>query len=499
MHHHHLPAVALFVALSLSSLAHAESGRVVTVGEVITMTLEHSPDLAAAVVEARRAGLEVTSERSRYTPLFTASAGWLHRETPSLRTGGVDVAGSDDVALAAGIAHTFAWGTSIAAELTMNGAGRDFIQPDSAAVLRLGPTYGLGLRVQVDQPLLRGLGRELGEAGLRRARSVKTAAELARQQTASEAVQTVMTAYWEVWYEQAAVAIQRQALIVAERQLRDATIRRDAGTLADYDLLPLKTEVATIREALSEVEGRLRQRQIALGAPVGGHQRLVAAEPAPMAAASRWDDATIVEAATANNYAVARQAALVFQAGVDASVAGDAALTQLDLSAWLAFEGLGDRDPGGALSMLATAEAVSGYIGLSLELPLDTTARDSDAARARLAVDAARKRQQAVTEAVVASALQTLETLRTTERRLTFARETTAIARESAEGQRVRFEGGIATATELVVAEQLRRQAELRVARAQADLAIAVISLEHTAGTLLETAAGLTSQAPSER
>ncbi len=75
--------------------------------------------------------------------------------------------------------------------------------------------------------------------------------------------------------------------------------------------------------------------------------------------------------------------------------------------------------------------------------------------------------------------------LQTARRSAALAKETISLARESVEGQRARFEVGAATALEVIVAEQQQREAELRLARAQADEAVAHASLLHLTGRLL--------------
>ena len=69
--------------------------------------------------------------------------------------------------------------------------------------------------------------------------------------------------------------------------------------------------------------------------------------------------------------------------------------------------------------------------------------------------------------------------------RLGSARKTATLAAEAAVGQKKRFGAGAGTALELVLAEQERSSAELRVVRAQADVAIAEANLRHVSGELL--------------
>lgn len=452
----------------------------------LSMAAERDPTLRAALLAAQQARQAVMREAHGFVPTFTAEVGLTSSTTPSLSQQGIRLAGRDDISARLAIEKPFAVGTRLGAELTLNGATQDFVQPDLADTLTLGPNYGLNLTLRLTQPLLRGFGVDAGEAALRGAKQAQTAAERARDQVASALARDVLMAWWQLWSAQAVVTNQKQGLTVAERQLKEIQDRIEIGSLPPSDALPLRTQVALVREALATARITVRQRQSALAQLTSGDASAsIQATPGPAATADLPSVEAVAEAARANAPELPALVAAVAQARIQAAVSANAALPQLDAATWISAAGLGKESTVDALSMTARGEALSGYVGLSLSLPVDNDGREADAERARLAVQAAQTRLQAARESASAQAVFQLETAYAAQVRLVAAMETTTVATEAAEAARARHEAGADTALAWVVAEQDRREAALRVVQARADLAIGKAALAHLTGELL--------------
>jgi outer membrane protein TolC len=456
--------------------------------EALARARKHSPVLDAAVIERERARL-VESEAHRYVPSLTANLGYTRSAAPSLQASGTVIGVGDGLSLDVGITQQFSMGTTVSSTITLGADRRQFTQPQLAEPITLGPGYGLGLRLEVAQPLLRGLGDDYGEAGLRLARSAQTAAASAREQTASGVARDVLAAYWALWYAQEAVAIERRGLEVVRRQLGEAEQRLAVGDLAPLDLLPLQIEVASIAEAVLTAQSVLARKRVALAGQLGIKQLADASlavdstpPPTPSAALPLVQ---ALSAASERSYALHGLQQAVDQARIQAALAAEQTRPELNALVWADISGLGNDAPGAALEMFAGFEAVSVFAGLSLALPLDDTRTRSDAARARLAVRGAQARLRTAAEALGVQVADTHITHSAARDRLILAQATAQLATQSVEGQRARFEAGAATALELVVATQQRRQAERRVAQARADIAVADVVLRHQMGSLI--------------
>jgi outer membrane protein TolC len=470
---------------------------VLDVSGALAKAMAHSPTLAIAVLELRRATLQIRAEQARYVPSFDASVGYTHNASPSLRVTGTEVGQSDALVMGLGVSHRFSFGTLLSADLELSGSGRRTTDP-TAAALTLGPGYELALRLSATQPLLRGLGDDLGEAPLRQARLARDAATQARQRAASELARDVIGGYWELWYAQAAHQIQRDALAIARRQLAEAQARADAGRIPELDVLPLRTAVASAEERLVGAEVALRKGQLSLARSLGvsiPDAALAVGAAGPPEAPEGSDGsglperAELIAQAQAQSYELHELEAAVGRAREDVAVARDGVKPRLDATAWVDVAGLGNADAAKAFEMFGAFAAVSGFVGLALELPLVNDAARAQHARARAALQVAQERLRDAREEVTEAAMLQQATLREALARLASARKTAKLAAEVAIGQQKRFDAGAGTALELVVAEQDRSSAELRVARAQSDVAVARAALAHVAGRLLETLA----------
>jgi outer membrane protein TolC len=128
---------------------------------------------------------------------------------------------------------------------------------------------------------------------------------------------------------------------------------------------------------------------------------------------------------------------------------------------------------------------VTGLVSLHFEWAVDDTQRRSERTRARLAIEAAERELEATRQAIRARIETLVERSSASRRRLELSEETVALARESAEAERARFELGATTAISVTQAENELRSAQLRELRARVDLVQADTELAHHTGELV--------------
>ncbi|MCB9735482.1 MAG: TolC family protein [Deltaproteobacteria bacterium] len=461
-----------------------------TASGAVTAATQHSPSLAAAMLEAKRASILLAAERARYAPTLTASIDYTHNANPSLNSAGVSVGSSDVVSAGAGITQQFAWGTSIAAELSLNRSSSEYVSPQFPEPVSLGPGYGVSLRVSAIQPLLRGLGRDQWEAALRSAEVSAKRAKSASELAGSEIARQVMSAYWELWYAEQSVLIQRAARETAERQLAEARAKVDAGAMAPFAALPLESSLAAIEEQLVAAESSVRTTRVSLGRLVGGDVTggdLATAAQAPSTADLPVSLEQAIAEAKENAPDLVDLRAAVEQARLQVVVAVEATRPRLDASAFVQVQGLGNDAVDDAFSQFGQFEAVSAGVGLAFELPLDPDLLAETASAARVAVDSAKASLANAEELIAAQAATYYETARAARARVDLAQRTAEIAKRTAEGQLASFQAGASTALEVTTAQQDQREAELRVLRAKVDYEQALLNILHLTGRLLDT------------
>jgi outer membrane protein len=483
-----LAALAALWLVALAPPAAADAPPALTEADALSRAVAHNPTLRAALIELERAGLALRGEQHRYRPTIVVDGQFLHRATPSLRAGGIDTSTTDSLGLSGEITQSLPIGMQLGAQLAFGRTAQTYVNPTGAGSVELGPAYGLDLTLSVSQPLLRDLGRAAGLAALRTARAERDAASFAAERTASEVVQAVLTAHWELWYAQRAVDIQVEALAVAQRQLDEAQIRADAGRLAPADLLPFRREVAVLSEALLDARTLVRTRHLELarqiGGPLDGDALSVAGPPSPGDEPPLLGE-TLTLARDASPQ-LAELRAAVEAAQVEAELARNQARPRLDASAWVTLSGLGDDALTPALEQVGTLDAVSAFLGLRFEMPVNRTALRATEARARLAVDAAQERLDDADQRLAQAIAERFQQLDAARERVRLIETTVLYSRESGEAQRERFDAGVGTALELLTARQDQIEAELRLVRAQVDLALLRVDIDHLSGGLLD-------------
>jgi outer membrane protein len=434
-------------------------------------------------VEALRA------EQARYRPSLLLDGTGTTQATPGLNTSGGTTRGmSQALVFGAELSQTFSWGTTVDLRVeNRNSASQSPAFSGTTDLLSLGPGYGLIGKLTVSQPLLRGFGNEVGQAELRAALLNRTQAERARDATASDSLRAVEQAYWELWYAQKAVGIEREARALALQQRDEAQRRLTAGSLADVDLLTYETRAAELDQSVLQAEVTVRQRTAELRRAMGETDSRAAFEvalaepPAP----GEVDPSAVVAAAQEASYTVAQQRVAVEVAENSLRTAAEATRPRLDVQAWVQTQGLGNQSLTPALEQLGAFANVSGNVGLVFELPLSSERHEAQRASAELQVAAARQRLEAARQQVTADTSTELATLEQATQSVALAQRTADVSRRNVEAQHRRLLNGSAVALEVREAEDSLRRAQLSIERARVSAAQAQVRLDHLTGQLL--------------
>lgn len=474
------PASALVVP------ARDPSRRGLTLEQAVALARRNSPTQSAVELTRERARAAVRAEEGRYPFLLGGDAGYTRATVPRLGPeDSVRSTTSQSLTLGAAIRRNFPIGTS--AEIRVEAESFDDLS-DNDPLLSTGSGYGMSARASLAQPLLRGAGSRVGEAELRAARVSRDSADRTVRRVSSELVRDVMLLYWELWFAEAAIEIERGALALAREQEREALVKVEQGALALADSFAFSTRVAELEESLVSAENQRAQRalslSVALGATDDGASRLSAAsalpEPGPLS-----NRRAIETALASGSVELAELEHDVRLAAVRAEVAGEASRPRLDVEGYLETQGVGER-----LSSAAERAAGGNYwiahVGLVGELPLDRTRYDAERTGALLAVRIAEQNLKAARVRLASEAAVAVENESASLRRLALAQRTLAVAEKSYAAESARFELGQSIPIQVRQAEDELRRARLRVTRARVDVIQEQVTLAHLQGELIE-------------
>jgi outer membrane protein TolC len=474
-----LAGVVAALALS-SAVAWAEEPaqeRIVRSDGAVALAAKNNGDLNAALLEEKRASVDVTAEEGLRPFTLQLDGGYTHSSSPGVGPGGsVSFRNGDQVDVGGQVSKSTAVGTQASARVEGSSSLDE-------------PTYGLSATLSVTQPILRGAGTRVGEASLRQARDAETTAQLAARRTASTLARDVLDAYWELWYAERADEIDVRARDIAKMSLDDTRAKIEQGAAAEIDALQFETQLASLEETVVAAAADVQRLSVQLATLLGLAREAARVRPdpdedPPLAAADPPPDEAF-RAALSDAPEIRESAAAVTAAEDRARIAGEEQRQRLDLVGWIGAQTLGYQEVPPAFEQFGQGAAYSGYVGLVYELPLSDTRKDAQRASAKLDVEIARQQLVTTGDQVRADVAIALDKCKSGRKKLALAEQTLAVAGKLAEAERERYALGSSIFIQVRDAEEAEREAALRTVRARIDLAEAQIELDHLTGALL--------------
>ncbi|HSZ81762.1 MAG TPA: TolC family protein [Polyangia bacterium] len=360
----------------------------------------------------------------------------------------------------------------------------------STATMASCPIYMPSATLTFTQPILRGFGREITEANLRKARISQDLALLNRQAQASNTVRDTIIAYWELAYQTQDLEIQRFSEQLAREQLRTTEVQVQVGKMGDLAAAAVRRAIATAQQAETSSEQALMGRALDL-------QRLFgAAVPRAFVGYKAGDalDATRhdidVDAETA--HAIEASPALKsIKMGLkltqsDVRVALDSMRPQLNFTGTLDEAGR-NVDVAASLRQMKDPANLEYSAGLTFSLPVQNRAARGAEEVAQAAEDSAeldaRDLELSIRDTVARMAAQ----IRSAGARIDYGRTAVAYSEDNLKAEMARFQVGTSTNNDVLLRQQELKQAQESVARAIADLLEGDVALAALTGDLLET------------
>lgn len=337
------------------------------------------------------------------------------------------------------------------------------------------PLSNYRARVSVSQPLWAG-GRIA--RGIEGAERQAEAAEAFRERARQELVFRVVDRYTGAVVAEQALAVRRDGLSTAERNVTLTRDRFETGLVVESDALQARVRESEARSALAEAERDAAVARAALelemGRDLGGPLQLPAELPVDEAppAVPRADRVAAAVAARPDLDAA--------RAGVEAARAG-LARTRAGRLPELGWSGAYEADSEEAFDDPGT----SWTVGLGLTWTgFDGFATDARIDRARAELDRAESLLELGRRGVALEVEAAARGLDAARLRWTEARSSVALAERSAEIVRDRYREGLTTVVELLEVEDLLAGSRIRELQARRDVAVARAELDLATGSL---------------
>ncbi|KQN00483.1 TolC family protein [Sphingomonas sp. Leaf25] len=295
-------------------------------------------------------------------------------------------------------------------------------------------------------------------------------------------LESVVTAYAALLYNQQAVEVARVGIERLDRQVAEARSRYGLGQATRTDVAQLEAQRASVVANLADAEGALAQAAAAYRAAVGQDAGTLSAEVMPPATLPATRDAAR-DAAQAGNPLLLRQRQVV--------AASAARIDQARAERAPAIDATGSVGPGGLYRDDRLRGVTAASAGLSLRIPLLTgglvpaRVRQAEALNRAERFDADAAEREAIRASDAAWA-----TLIAAQGRLRANVEGLAAADVALNGVRAEYGFGLRSTIDILVADQSLRAAQLAVAAARADVLVAQAALLRATGRLDAAAYG---------
>jgi outer membrane protein len=250
------------------------------------------------------------------------------------------------------------------------------------------PAYTAAVRLGLTQPLLRGFGEAVNTAAIRLAENAERQAVAQLKTDLLDLVEQVEQAYWNLVFAWNELEI-RQWLVNEGVDVRDVLDRRREF---DTRLAEFSDAVATvesrkadvirarrdIRDASDRLKGLINDPELTVGS-----EALLHPAETFVASSITYNLRETIVTALAERPEIEQAMLAVDDASVARTVADNARLPLLDLSAQIAYFGM-DQDSGDSYENLFDAEFIDYILGLRFEYPIGNRGPEAEYRRARL-------------------------------------------------------------------------------------------------------------------
>ncbi len=478
-----------------------------TLEEAIARALERNLDLVVQRLNPQVFDLNLAQQLSFYRPSVNTSLGNTSRTNPSSTQldGGESVI-SKTATFNGGISQPVQWGGGNY-QVNFNNnrsASNNFFSS-------FNPSYRSTFQATYTQPLLRGFKIDNTRQQIQVTRINRDIADIDLRQSITNTVSSVSNAYWDLLYATQTLAVQQQALDLAEDLVRDNQARVEIGTLAPIDIVQAQSEAASRRQALAQAEQSLATAELVLKQLIvnGTDDEYWTATlnpvDQPTIEAQPVDLEVAIRSALDQRTDLARSRRQLDINDINLAAMRNNTLPAVDLVGTYQLQGqggtrflrsgLGGRVtteiPGGitdAFDQLFDAEFPVWTVQVQVSYPLGQSAADAAVARARLQTQQVQAQLRQLQLQVATEVTNAVVQIQAIDRRIEAAIAARELAEQQLDAEQSRFEAGLTTNFFVVQAQRDLATAQDAELRAILDQQKALVELDRVQRTSLSNA-----------
>jgi outer membrane protein TolC len=478
-----------------------------TLEDAIARALERNLDLVVQRLNPLVFDLSLAQQLAFYRPTVNANVSNSSRTNPSsTQLDGGEAVVSDTATINGGLDQAVQWGGG---NYTVNWNNNR--SASTNAFSSFNPSYRATVQASYTQPLLRGFKIDTTRQQIQVTRINRDIADIDLRQTITNTVSSVRNAYWDLLYASGTLAVQQQALDLAEELIRDNEARVEIGTLAPIDVVQARSEAAARRQSLAQAEQALATAELTLkqlivsGTNDDYWTSTLNPVDQPTLDVPPIDLAAAIRAAMADRTDLARSRRQLDINDVNLSAMRNNTLPSVDLTGTYQLQGQGGTRflrsglggnvtteiPGGlgdAFDQLYDADFPVWTVQVNLSYPLGQSAADAALARAQLQTRQVTAQLEQLQLQVATEVTNAVVQVGAIERRIDAAIAARELAQEQLDAEQSRFDAGLTTNFFVVQAQRDLSAAQDTELRAILDQQKALVELDRVQRTSLSNA-----------
>ena len=505
-------AVLAFVAAAILGQAWAAGQtavpeRAVSLQDCVELALKNNLGLSAEVLGPDVAAAAVGRAREIFLPKLSFTLGTQTSNQASFSwLDATDQVTSDFADYQGTLEQRLPTGATLSASLY------SYRSETNRSFQTINPRYGSTVTFDFAQPLLRDFGFRMARREIIVAASTLEISENQLRQALLDTVYDVEEAYWNLVYSRESLEVRRESLKLARDLLAKNEKELEVGVIPPIDILNARAEVAAREADILQAQAQVRNDQdtlrtlLNLTGEGGGPAPALVPSESPRIAAAPLDLEGARAAALANRPDLASARVTSRTRAFDLSYARNQTLPNLSLRASFWSPGVSgtqilyqDDDPltgvivgtlpGGPTLAFKDAFRLrykNWFVGLTLDIPLESVVSRARVTQAKLESDqAALRRRDLEAQALleVDIAVRAVETDRQRAQAYRLARE---LAEEKLAAEEKKLEAGLSTNYTVLQQQRDLALARTNETRARVDYSLSLARLERAMGTSLE-------------
>lgn len=449
-----------------------------TLDECVRRALERGFDMQIQRFDVAIARQEVPVARSDFDPQL--SAGIAKGAVRAPDDGLLPRSRSQGIDSRLGVEQRLSSGAQVGIDVNL---GRSTVDPVVAA---LNPAYNSAVTLALRQPLLRGLGRAINTAPIRRAQIGTDSAVRSYQVRALEVIRATEEAYYLLAGAREQREVFKASLTLAQTLHDEARGRQVAGVATRLDVLQAEVGVANARRSVLEAENAVQAREDALLALIGqfeldsplGQTVLDDAHAPPLPQVESSYALALEQQPDISNTRAALELARL-----DVATAKDALKPALDFELAVGLDSDERTAPDAFSRAFGAAGGRQWQAGLTLRVPLGRAGEKARYRQSQAALDrdelSLRQREQEI----LVSVREAVRDVETGSQSVKIAALAAKLGQQQHVFETARFRAGLSTSRRVLEAQTDLERARVAHLQARLDLQVALAALRRIEGS----------------